>query len=62
MKLSPKRENIFGSIEEVVEGNVEDLEETKIIKLSKLCVTRWTVRALCFNRIIEKYGTLQVLW
>ncbi len=62
VKFSPKRENILGSIEEVVEGNVEDQEERKNIKLSKLCVTRWTVRASCFNRIIEKYASLQLLW
>jgi len=55
IKYSPKREKILGSIDET--------EETeKHATLDKLCTTRWTVRASCFNKILERYADLQRLW
>ena len=42
----------------------EDSEENlfKPESLSKLSKTRWTVRADCFQRIIDKYASLYKLW
>ena len=31
-------------------------------KLDKLCVTRWTVRAKCYKKILDNYEALLQLW
>ena len=60
IKFSPKREKMLGSLTD----NVEGVEETdsKGASLDKLCETRWTVRANCFQKIIDQYSSLQQLW
>ena len=30
--------------------------------LTKFCATRWTVRATCFQRVIDNYDALLKLW
>ena len=62
VKYSPKRENILDSLEKNVEGEVTEEDVKKHLSLNKLCTTRWTVRATCFHKILEKYGDLQKLW
>ena len=62
VKYSPKRENILDSLKTNVEGEVTEADVKKHLSLDKLCTTRWTVRATCFNKILEKYGDLQNLW
>ena len=62
VKYSPKREKILGSLDEVTEGELDDTGKDKQTSLDKLCTTRWTVRAACFNKILEKYAVLQKLW
>ena len=62
VKYSPKREKMLGRLDKNVEGEINDDESTKNISLDKLCTTRWTVRASCFNKILVKYAELQRLW
>ena len=60
VKYSPKREKVLGDIKENVEQNSDDYD--KKAGLSKLSATRWTVRALCFQRILDNYDSLMMLW
>ena len=60
VKFSPKRENLLGSINESIERGEEEFEPIK--KLTKLSMTRWTVRAECMKRIIDNYQSLLKLW
>ena len=57
IKFSPKRENLLGELK----GNLEGPEsEAKGIR--DLCPTRWTVRACCFQRILDNYAALLQEW
>ena len=52
IKYSPKRENILGSIKEQIECESDsDFRANNLLKLSK---TPWTVRAVCFKRIVNE--------
>ena len=51
IKFSPKRENLLGEIQGILEGPESDAEDI-------LCPTRWTVRASCFQRILDDYAAL----
>ena len=65
VKFSPKRENLLGEIRENIEQEAEDKSETfhsKPPTIEKLCQTRWTVRASCYQKIIQNYDTLNALW
>ena len=63
IKFSPKREKMLGSLIDNVEGVEEtDKGDSKGASLDKLCATRWTVRANCFQKIIDRYSSLQQLW
>ena len=62
VKYSPKREKILGSLYEITEGELNDIDKDNHTSLDKLCATRWTVRASCFNKILENYADLQKLW
>lgn len=65
VKYSPKREKMLGSIKDNVDGDLEedDLHDKESApSLDKLCVTRWTIRGKCFEKIIENYGVLIKLW
>ena len=64
VKYSPKREKVLGSLDEDIEGEIceSETEKEKPVSLDKLCKTRWTVRASCFNKIFERYQALQSLW
>ena len=64
VKYSPKREKILGTLDNIIEGetNEGESEKFKATSLDKLCATRWTVRASCFNKIYERYDSLQSLW
>ena len=57
IKFSPKRENLLGEIQ-------ENLEEGELAThgIIKLCPTRWTVRASCFQRILDNYSALLQEW
>ena len=61
VKYSPKREQLLGTIKEnIVFEHEESFEE--IESLSKLCVTRWTVRAAAFQKVMSNYAQLMKLW
>ncbi len=63
VKFSPKREKMLGSIQENIEGEIADeVIREKRISLEKLCVTRWTVRAACFLKILSIYDELLTFW
>ena len=57
VKYSPKREKMLGDIKENIDARFDEdaLEDHySIPSLGKLCVTRWTVRGKCFEKIIIK--------
>ena len=56
VKYSPKREPKLESIKITYE------EDEAVNRISKLSTTRWTVRANCFQRIIDTYSFLYELW
>ena len=63
IKFSPKREEIMGSLIDNIEGAEENDEcESMGVLLGRLCVTRWNVRAKCFQKIIDHYNSLLQLW
>ena len=55
IKYSPKREQKLESIKLTYE------EDESVNRISKLSTTRWTVRANCFQRIIDNYHSLYEL-
>ena len=55
IKFSPKRENLLGEIKENLEG-----PESEAKGILGLCPTRWTVRASCFQRILDKEWTISL--
>ena len=65
VKYSPKREILLGEIQsnikEITEGEEEFVKRT-VTTLDKLCPTRWTVRAKCYQKIIDNYESLMELW
>ena len=54
IKYSPKREGILGNIN----LEMEDLEYKQPAGVTKLSKTRWTVRAICFERILCNYNEI----
>ena len=52
IKFSPKRERLLGNLD----------EEHAAGGIITLCPTRWTVRASCFQRIIDNYSALLQEW
>ena len=57
IKYSPKRETMLGDIKDNI------VEDDKVAAgLTTLSTTRWTVRAICFQRILENYAALLVEW
>ena len=62
VKYSPKWEKMLGSLDEMIEGEMDDANEERPVRLIKLCTTRWTVRSSCFNKVFERYESLQKLW
>ena len=60
VKYSPKREKLLGKLSENIEGTLETDKQAS--RLDKLSVTRWTLRANCFKKIIENYHSVMSLW
>ena len=59
VKFSPKRENLLGELQENIEGDFKnEVEKWKPITLDKLCSARWTVRAKCYQNIIDIYDKI----
>ena len=57
IKYSPKRETMLREIKDNLEG-----DEEATSGLTTLSTTRWTVRATCFQRILENYTALLAEW
>ena len=63
IKYSTKRENILGEVKDNIEnGDEEDVDKCREGGLLKLCPTRWTKRASCYECIIENYAFLFKEW
>ena len=63
VKYSPKREQLLGEIKQNIEiEHADDELYNNIESLSKLCATRWTVRATAMRKIITNYQMLFNLW
>ena len=65
VKFSPKRENMLGEIKSNVDAEIDEEalnDDDKVPSLDKLCVTRWTVRAKCFEKVEMNYNALMKLW
>ena len=60
IKFSPKQESILSNIKENLE--MEDDEYEQPAGIAKLSKTRWTVRAICFERILKNYDEIMELW
>ena len=56
IKYSPKRETILGGVKDNIEE--ENSNEGRHAGILKLCPTRWTVTAACYDRILLNYTSL----
>ena len=61
VKYSPKQEKMLGSVVENMEGEVEESSRSSGQNFNKLCLTRWTIKAKCFKKILESYEVLSEL-
>ena len=68
VKYSPKREKMLGSLVEIIEREFEELSRSdnqkldRLNKMNSISVTRWTIRAKCFKKILDNYKALLELW
>ncbi|CAB3977444.1 zinc finger MYM-type 1-like [Paramuricea clavata] len=62
VKYSPKRENLLGELKENLQYEDEEEEDAAAAGLTKFSATRWTVRAICFERVIDNYNVILKLW
>ena len=53
MDTHSERENLLGEVKENLKG-----PESEANGILALCPTRWTVRASCFQRILDNYAAL----
>ena len=60
IKYSPKRETILGAVKDNIEEQSSNKENCAGIL--KLCPTRWTVTAACYDRILLNYASLFKAW
>ena len=60
VKYAPKQESLLGEIQSKIEGITkgEEFVKHKVTTLDKLCPTRWTVRDICYKKIIDNYESL----
>lgn len=56
IKYSPKRETMLGDLKDNTERETCDGEE-KVLGIVKFCPTRWTVKATCYQRILDNYAS-----
>ncbi|KAJ8018696.1 52 kDa repressor of the inhibitor of the protein kinase [Holothuria leucospilota] len=57
IKYSPNREHLLGEIKQNI-----GWEDSTTGGILKFCPTRWTVRAICFRRILDNYDALLEEW
>lgn len=61
IKYSPKRETMLGDLKDNIERETCDGEE-KVLGIVKFCPTRWTVKATCYQRILDNSASLFKVW
>ena len=61
IKFAPKRVKQFEKVEKNFEFASSD-DVAEVVKLDKLCLTRWTVRAKRLAKVIELYDSLFTLF
>ena len=54
IKFSPKREKQYEKVQKIAEAAFFD-DAAEVVKLDKLCLTRWTVQARCLAKVTELY-------
>ena len=54
IKFSPKREKQYEKVQKIAEVAFFD-DAAEVVKLDKLCLTRWTVQARCLAKVTELY-------
>ena len=63
VKYSLKRENMLGEIKSNVDADIdEEALNYGGPSLDKLCITRWTIRGRCFEKVQMNYIDLMKLW
>ena len=62
VKYSPKRENLLGEFKKNLYYEDGEGEDVVAGGLTSFSTTRWTVRAICFERVIENYDAIIKLW
>ena len=60
IKYSHQQKSIVGDIKEKIKE--ESCNEERIGDILRLCPTRWTVRAACYERILANHASLFKLW
>ena len=58
VKYSPKRERLLGSIQINIECDESYESLGKPTSLSKLCVTKWTLRTTTYMKVLTNYECL----
>ena len=61
VKYSPKRQQLLGSIQDSLEYEADE-EFHQTVTLSKVYVTRWTVKATTFTNVLSNYDSRMQLW
>ena len=62
VKYSPKRENLLGKFKKNLYYEDGEGEDVVAGGLKSFSTTRWTVRAICFERVIDNYDAIIKLW
>ena len=65
VKYSPTRENMLGELKSNVDADIDEEaldDDDKVPSLDKLCITRWTIRGKCFEKIQMSDIALMKLW
>ena len=60
VKYSPKRENLLGELKKNLQ--YEGDEDVIAGGLTNFSATRWMIRAICFERVIDNYDAIIKLW
>ena len=58
VKYSPKREHLLGELKKNLQYKDEDDNDAVAGGQTNFNATRWTVRAVCFERIIDNYDAV----
>ena len=62
VKYSPKRENLLGELKKNLQYEDREYEDVVAGGLTSFSTTRCTVRAICFEKVIDNYDAIIKLW